>query len=408
MENSYEKAKTQSAANSLNEKPIQNKAIALQDNRPASILQRKANNTGLPNNLKSGIENLSGHSMDDVKVHYNSDKPAQLNAQGSDIHIASEQEKYLPHEAWHVVQQKQGRVKPTLQMKGKVNVNDDKGLEKEADVMEAKALQMKENKTIQKKRLNKKANWNQKQKDQNKRLFERRKIRQAGYAAAEERENKFMKPWQSEIDRKKEELLTNKEVKRAIKGHNLNEVLWKQAVNELIANLRYIHSSNSNATRAILRAKMESAWTSKQVGRVGEETNLSTMPPKIWYTTQEIFDAKTVYLNHRYTLAPGGLGHKDVTDGKKPDFFSDEGVGDAQNVDNADVHGAIEQSIGTVTSKVAKYPDAKVTVTIGLHNCPDILQPQNVAIIKHRISQLEKKPAHVYLVCGGQTALAYP
>jgi hypothetical protein len=42
-----------------------------------------------------------------------------------------------------VVQQKQGRVKPTLQMKGKVNVNDDKGLEKEADVMGAKALQMK-------------------------------------------------------------------------------------------------------------------------------------------------------------------------------------------------------------------------------------------------------------------------
>lgn len=147
MENSYEKAKTQSAANSLNEKPIQNKAIALQDNRPASILQRKANNTGLPNNLKSGIENLSGHSMDDVKVHYNSNKPAQLNAhayaQGTDIHIASGQEKHLPHEAWHIVQQKQGRVKPTLQMKGRVNVNDDKGLESEADIMGAKALQMK-------------------------------------------------------------------------------------------------------------------------------------------------------------------------------------------------------------------------------------------------------------------------
>jgi hypothetical protein len=110
-------------------------------------VQRKANNTGLPDNLKSGIENLSGHTMDDVKVYYNSDKPAQLNAlayaQGSDIHIASGQEKHLPHEAWHVVQQKQGRVRPTLQMKGKVNVNDDKGLEKEADLMGAKALQMK-------------------------------------------------------------------------------------------------------------------------------------------------------------------------------------------------------------------------------------------------------------------------
>lgn len=105
----------------------------------------KANQTGLPLQLKSGIENLSGYAMDDVKVHYNSDKPAQLKAhayaQGTDIHLASGQEKHLPHEAWHVVQQKQGRVKPTLQMKGKVNVNDNKGLEREADVMGSKALQ---------------------------------------------------------------------------------------------------------------------------------------------------------------------------------------------------------------------------------------------------------------------------
>jgi hypothetical protein len=38
-----------------------------------------------------------------------------------------------------VVQQKQGRVKPTMQMKYKTPVNDDIGLEKEADVMGAKA-----------------------------------------------------------------------------------------------------------------------------------------------------------------------------------------------------------------------------------------------------------------------------
>ncbi|MCB0374648.1 MAG: DUF4157 domain-containing protein, partial [Sinomicrobium sp.] len=100
------------------------------------------NNTGLPDNLKRGIENLSGHSMDDVKVHYNSGKPAQLNAhayaQGTDIHLASGQEKHLPHEAWHVIQQKQGRVKPTKQLKGKISVNDDGGLEKEAREMGVK------------------------------------------------------------------------------------------------------------------------------------------------------------------------------------------------------------------------------------------------------------------------------
>ncbi|ELR72013.1 hypothetical protein C900_02008 [Fulvivirga imtechensis AK7] len=111
-----------------------------------SVTQKK-NNTGLPDHLKTGIENLSGYSMDDVKVHYNSDKPSQLQAhayaQGTEIHVASGQEKHLPHEAWHVVQQKQGRVKPTTQMTGGVKVNDNPGLEKEADVMGQKAMKMK-------------------------------------------------------------------------------------------------------------------------------------------------------------------------------------------------------------------------------------------------------------------------
>lgn len=102
------------------------------------------NKHGLPHALQSGIEQLSGQSMEDVRVHYNSPKPAQLQAyayaQGRDIHLSSGQEKHLPHEAWHVVQQKQGRVQPTLQMKGKVNINDDVTLEREADVMGARAL----------------------------------------------------------------------------------------------------------------------------------------------------------------------------------------------------------------------------------------------------------------------------
>ena len=109
-------------------------------------LQRKPNNTGLPDQLKSGIEGMSGFSMDDVKVHYNSAKPSQLQAhaytQGTDIHVAPGQEQHIPHEAWHVVQQKQGRVQPTMQMNGQ-NINDDRGLEKEADVMGAKSMQMK-------------------------------------------------------------------------------------------------------------------------------------------------------------------------------------------------------------------------------------------------------------------------
>lgn len=119
------------------------KSIGSQSKTP----KQSQNNTGLPNQLKAGVENLSGMSMDDVKVHYKSDKPAQLQAhayaQGTNIHIAPGQEKHLPHEAWHVVQQKQGRVRPTMQLKDAVPVNDDSTLEKEADVMGAKALQTK-------------------------------------------------------------------------------------------------------------------------------------------------------------------------------------------------------------------------------------------------------------------------
>ncbi|MDD3246407.1 MAG: DUF4157 domain-containing protein [Methanosarcina sp.] len=103
-----------------------------------SLQTKRGNNTGMPDNLKAGVENLSGIDMSDVRVHYNSDKPAEVGAlaytQGTNIHVAPGQEKHLPHEAWHVVQQAQGRVRPTLQMKD-ISINDDVGLEQEADVM---------------------------------------------------------------------------------------------------------------------------------------------------------------------------------------------------------------------------------------------------------------------------------
>ena len=103
----------------------------------------KQGNTGMPDSLKTGIENLSGMPMDDVSVHYNSAEPATLQAlaytQGTDIHVAPGQEQHLPHEAWHVVQQGQNRVKPTTRAKG-VAINDDSSLEGEADRMGEEAL----------------------------------------------------------------------------------------------------------------------------------------------------------------------------------------------------------------------------------------------------------------------------
>jgi hypothetical protein len=106
-------------------------------------IKKKRNKTGLPDKLKSGIENLSGVSMDDVNVHYNSSEPAQLDAeayaQGAEIHLAPGQEKHLPREAWHIVQQSEGRVKPANEIKKAISINDDKKLEEEADKMGAKA-----------------------------------------------------------------------------------------------------------------------------------------------------------------------------------------------------------------------------------------------------------------------------
>jgi hypothetical protein len=99
------------------------------------------NRTGLPDALKSGVEHLAGVPLDDVKVHYNSPMPSQIGAlahtQGTHIHVAPGQEGTLAHEAWHVVQQKQGRVKPTLRLRGR-EVNDDPGLEREAEAMGAR------------------------------------------------------------------------------------------------------------------------------------------------------------------------------------------------------------------------------------------------------------------------------
>lgn len=121
------------------------RGTVLQDNRAAAepVAQRTAASPGgLPEQLKSGIESLSGMSMDHVRVHYSSPKPAQLNAhayaQGNEIHMAPGQSHHLPHEAWHVVQQAQGRVRPTAQMGG-TSVNDEHGLEAEADSMGARA-----------------------------------------------------------------------------------------------------------------------------------------------------------------------------------------------------------------------------------------------------------------------------
>lgn len=99
--------------------------------------------TGLPGGLRSGLERLSGLDLGDVRVHHDSPLPGQVRAaafaRGDDIHLGPGMARHLPHEGWHVVQQRQGRVRATHQMKDGPG-NADRGLEHEADVMGARAL----------------------------------------------------------------------------------------------------------------------------------------------------------------------------------------------------------------------------------------------------------------------------
>ena len=137
-----QKPQQQSTRQAVSQRKASHVSAALKDNR-AETVQRQPNKTGLPDNLKSGMENLSGMSLDNVRVHYNSAKPAAVQAyayaQGSDIHLASGQEKHLPHELGHVVQQAQGRVAATTSVGG-MAVNDSPALEHEADVLGGRAL----------------------------------------------------------------------------------------------------------------------------------------------------------------------------------------------------------------------------------------------------------------------------
>lgn len=97
------------------------------------------NHTGIPVQTKSFLESSYGFSLNDVKVHYHSEKPAQLQAlayaQGNEVYVGPGQEKHLPHELMHVIQQKKGMVKPDKVING-VAVNTSKQLEREADAAE--------------------------------------------------------------------------------------------------------------------------------------------------------------------------------------------------------------------------------------------------------------------------------
>ena len=103
---------------------------------PEQTKKPMPNMTGIPTQMKLDFEQRSGLSFDDVRVHYNSDKPRRIGAlaytQIPPVHIGPGQEEHLRHELGHVVQQKQGIVRPTTWING-LPVNDSPGLERAAD-----------------------------------------------------------------------------------------------------------------------------------------------------------------------------------------------------------------------------------------------------------------------------------
>ena len=98
--------------------------------------RQQPNLTGIPTQMKLDFEQRSGLSFDDVRVHYNSDKPAQIGAlaytQGPQVHIGPGQDRHLRHELGHVVQQKHGIVRPSGKLRGR-QVNTNPQLEQQAD-----------------------------------------------------------------------------------------------------------------------------------------------------------------------------------------------------------------------------------------------------------------------------------
>lgn len=142
-------------------------ALQMQDNRDSALLQAKMkeaiqcqsideeedefplqgkfeNNTGIPDEVKQRMENSFGSDFSSVRVHPESSRAPEVGAlaytQGTDIHFAPGQfkpetstgQQLLGHELAHVIQQAEGRVQPTTEVGG-MPVNDDAGLEQEAD-----------------------------------------------------------------------------------------------------------------------------------------------------------------------------------------------------------------------------------------------------------------------------------
>ena len=127
--------------------PIQRKSNAA----PASGGTSASSSGGraMPADVQAKMERSFGRDFSATRIHegaHAAELGAVAYAQGTDIHFAPGHydphslrgQELLGHELAHVVQQSQGRVQSTVQMKGQ-GVNTDPSLEREADEMGARA-----------------------------------------------------------------------------------------------------------------------------------------------------------------------------------------------------------------------------------------------------------------------------
>lgn len=140
----------QSKRNEEGVQMVDNRSLTALQAKMASIVQQAENKTGIPDDVKQRMEDSFNTDFSGVRVHPDSAAAPEVGAlaytQGTDIHFAPGQfkpdtsagQQLLGHELAHVVQQAEGRVQPTTEIGG-MPVNDNEGLEHEADVLGAKA-----------------------------------------------------------------------------------------------------------------------------------------------------------------------------------------------------------------------------------------------------------------------------
>lgn len=113
--------------------------------------EKKAGNKQLPKDLSDNLESSFGQDFSNVALSKNSQQAKRLNAhafaKGENIHFAPGQfnpstergKNLIGHEFTHIVQQRNGLVKPTIKLGKRLLGNEDRGLENEADYFGKKA-----------------------------------------------------------------------------------------------------------------------------------------------------------------------------------------------------------------------------------------------------------------------------